>query len=105
VFLNGTEVCGSKMDYTRFTLLAGELRVAILKERMGVATLEEVMAMSGFCTEWRYEVGKMLPGWLSKHSAGSRVGEFKGTEEQMRFVRAHIQGRQQCAYRSYRVER
>jgi hypothetical protein len=80
------------MDYERYTLLAAELRVAILKKRMATATLEEVMAMSSFCTEWQAEIGKMLPGWLSKHAAGSRIGEFEGTKEQMEFVREHTEG-------------
>jgi hypothetical protein len=81
-----------RMDYSRFTGLAGELRVAVLKERMATATLEEVMAMSRFCTEWHAEIRKMLPGWLSKHAAGSRIGEFEGTQEQMEFVREHMEG-------------
>jgi hypothetical protein len=82
------------MEFGRFTDLAAELRVATVKKRMADATLVEIMAMSIVCTEWRDEIRKMLPGWLGKHAAGSRIGEFWGTKEREEFVRQHLQGKQ-----------
>jgi hypothetical protein len=89
------------MEFTQFTGLAAELRVATLEEGIADATLEEVMAMSTVCRERR-----MLPGWLSKHAAGSQIGYFSGTKEQIQFVMEHIDGKSlNGMYIKYSVER
>jgi hypothetical protein len=94
------------MEFTQFTGLAAELRVATLEEGIADATLEEVMAMSTVCREWHEEVRRMLPGWLSKHAAGSQIGYFSGTKEQIQFVMEHIDGKSlNGMYIKYSVER
>jgi hypothetical protein len=81
------------MKFEHFTDLAAELRAGTLEHAMATASLKRVMAMSTVCREWRDEVGRILPGWLSKHAAGRRIGEFEGTKEQVEFVRDHMQGK------------
>jgi hypothetical protein len=92
VFLHCTQRVDIRMEFAGFTVLAAELRVVVLAQCIAAASLKELMVMYYVCTEWQVEIGKMLAEWLGQHEAGSRIGEFSGTKEEIQFVVEHIDG-------------
>jgi hypothetical protein len=75
--------------------LAGELQLWIARS-MGVdATVQDWIAFEEKCSTWSVPFVALFMEWLKSLESGSTFCRFEGTEQEVRFVGSHVQGKQQ----------